>query len=754
MQRWVWLISIFVLAGCAVQSTESDRHPAPIAGQPIKGSGASVYRVMEDGTIQLFPDPTTFFAWGYTWADVVIVDDEALARYPTGPVLSRWVTGTQPSALYVLENGTRYPIPDAATLALTGGEPHFVIPLALDLLNTFPVGDMAFPVDDRAEVTVYDAVTTGDEVWVASTQGVTTATGQAVIDQTTMRALAVDDQTVYAGGAGLWRIEHDQPTLISAAFQYITALAVDEMGLLWVADINHYDFAAGSYHTGQGVVAVDPQTGVVVHQLDTPELGYARALAVDNTQTVWIAVPPGGVFQYDVRRRAWQTPYPANVTRLLADGDQVWLAAGSEIVQVANGTFTSIPLPNGINTPRSLMVTPDTLWIGGRHYLAAYQDGAWQTFQPSQHIAFLDDFSAITPSGNGVRADGNQATLYFVDGNWSYAPRGADHAASFDLDAKAEPVMDAFPDPTLHYDRWLMRWPRPALDDGRCLHYIQSPTENPVEAWRHIAQLQTLGIRWVLVNYQGHQQLANLAPIFAQTDLMVIWRPFVRPAHVYLDWANDIALLRALDLPPYIQIYNEPSHPQEWEGQPVDQALYLEHLVAAYTAVYAAGGFTGLQTLEPDWLVESLHALKAADAPFDRLFFVPHPYGLNHPPDFIEDRHGVLGFRAFADIFADELGFVPVMIAGEGGWRLGEQQDTRFPPVDEVQHRDYHVAVFEWFRRGTLSDGEPLPDYLFAFCPWLLSDPTDRAAWFDHPDGDLTLTIEAVAQMPQFDRAP
>ena len=92
------------------------------------------------------------------------------------------------------------------------------------------------------------------------------------------------------------------------------------------------------------------------------------------------------------------------------------------------------------------------------------------------------------------------------------------------------------------------------------------------------------------------------------------------------------------------------------------------------------------------------------------------------------------------------------MIAGEGGWRPGEAQDARFPKIDGALHRDYSMAVFNWFSSGRLSDGEPLPDYLFAYCPWLLSDPTDPAAWFDSRSGDLTLTTQAAAGSPEYRR--
>jgi hypothetical protein len=94
-----------------------------------------------------------------------------------------------------------------------------------------------------------------------------------------------------------------------------------------------------------------------------------------------------------------------------------------------------------------------------------------------------------------------------------------------------------------------------------------------------------------------------------------------------------------------------------------------------------------------------------------------------------------------------------ISLADEGlGWRPGEAQDARFPKIDEALHCDYSLAVFDWFASGRLSDGEPLPDYLFAYCPWLLSDPVDPAAWFDSRSGDLLLTVQAVEAIPNYVR--
>ena len=72
----------------------------------------------------------------------------------------------------------------------------------------------------------------------------------------------------------------------------------------------------------------------------------------------------------------------------------------------------------------------------------------------------------------------------------------------------------------------------------------------------------------------------------------------------------------------------------------------------------------GLQFVNLDWLRLSLQTMKAQGMSqiFDRLFFVSHLYGLNHPPAYAEDINGVLGFREFARIFKDEIGFIPVII--------------------------------------------------------------------------------------------
>jgi hypothetical protein len=300
----------------------------------------------------------------------------------------------------------------------------------------------------------------------------------------------------------------------------------------------------------------------------------------------------------------------------------------------------------------------------------------------------------------------------------------------------------------------LQDWPRPAQDNGLCIHFIPEEYHTPEHLDLHISRLVEMKMKWVLVIYADEIQLEMAAPKFRDAGITVVWRKMLYPGDKYFDWGRDVQVLQSLGVPPYIQIYNEPSVEVLWDDPPLPEEAFMDDLLKAARDVYNAGGYVGLQFVDPDWLREAMHEIRlhGGEPIFRRMFFVPHPYGLNHPPSYQEDLNSVLGFLTFAQVFQEEIGFVPPMIAGEGGWKYGASDDARFPKIDDQLHRDYHVEVFNWFRTGTLSNGQPLPDYLFAFCPWLLSSKMDDSAWFDSFAGDRTLTIEAVKAIPAFVR--
>jgi hypothetical protein len=302
----------------------------------------------------------------------------------------------------------------------------------------------------------------------------------------------------------------------------------------------------------------------------------------------------------------------------------------------------------------------------------------------------------------------------------------------------------------------LRDWPRPANDNGRCIHFLAdriyyTPRDFEIQMPRVI----DLQMRWMLVIYADENQLRLAAPHFKAAGIVPVWRRYLRAYNRYSNWERDIQTIKEFGLPPYLQLYNEPDSEAEWDGRPINRDAWVANFVASAREVYNAGGFVGLQVLDREWARAVIREIKArkGERIFGRMFFVPHAYPLNHPPNYTEDENAVLGFRMFADVFREELGFVPPFIVGEGGWKIGEAHDNRFPKVDEVLLARYYVELFNWFRPpGRLSNGEPLPDYLFAFCPWLLASNTTAGAWYDSFEGERTLLIQSVTKMGTFTR--
>lgn len=300
----------------------------------------------------------------------------------------------------------------------------------------------------------------------------------------------------------------------------------------------------------------------------------------------------------------------------------------------------------------------------------------------------------------------------------------------------------------------LQDFPRPQDDNGLGIHFIASGYYDDKELDKEIARLQALHLKWGTVVYADENQLELAAQKFSQAGIMVVWRKTLRPYQQYSSWQRDIDILKKYNMPPYMQLYNEPELPAEWDNRNINMDRYFTNLIADAKDVYNAGGYPGIQFLDEDDLRRFINEIYArqGEALFHRMFFIPHAYGANHPPNYVEDDTGVLGFRTFATIFYKRLGFVPPFIVGEGGWKIGSQEDTRYPAITDELHRDYTLAVYNWFRSGKLSNGAKLPDYLFAFDMWMLAGSDEAGAWYDSFKGDRTLTINAVSALPMLVR--
>lgn len=300
----------------------------------------------------------------------------------------------------------------------------------------------------------------------------------------------------------------------------------------------------------------------------------------------------------------------------------------------------------------------------------------------------------------------------------------------------------------------LQDFPRPKDDNGLGIHFIASGYYDAKELDKEIARIQALHLKWATVVYADENQLELAAQKFSQAGIMVVWRKTLRPYQQYSSWQRDIDILKKYNMPPYMQLYNEPELPAEWDNRPINMDRYFANLIADAKDVYNAGGYPGIQFLDEDDLrrfINEIYARKG-EALFQRMFFIPHAYGANHPPNYVADDTGVLNFRSFATIFYKRLGFVPPFIVGEGGWKIESQEDNRYPAITDELHRDYTLAVYDWFSSGKLSNGAKLPDYLFAFNMWMLAGSDEAGAWYDSFTGDRTLTINAVSAIPPFVR--
>jgi hypothetical protein len=787
------LVIMITLWLVACQTTRPPT-PAPTAvsltGRSLKGSQPAVYRLMEDGRLRHIQNWPTYLALGYRPEDIVTVADDTLAAYPLDLPLTRWLTGQTDPALYWLKDGRRYRLPDIETLAALGGTALDISPVADDFLAQFPLAAQPLPplapsADEKAHPQPTAALWANGYLFTANQTSQLTRwdtragvyqqyrlSGEPVIE-----ALAVSGSTLYLGTAsgGVWQLAADSsPTpIVAETGGWVSALAVDGE-TLWYADVNHLSLNGAGYRLGRGLVrraANGQETLFNIFGGAHDPLKNITTLAVDPAGALWAGTRFAGVWRYNPAANTWQSYTSFNsgladnaVSDLrLGSNGALWVAIRSGVSRYQNGAWENYPLAEGL-TDRgalSLALTGDnTVWVAGDHYLAWRGPGRdWLVYTALDHPLLAEQFNFVVLDDADPWFIGRQRKIHFDSRAWTAYDSDMRHLAEFTPsqmpDTGVTPPPLDFPDPRQDYTAWLKTWPRPANDNGRGLHFLQTHWFDEIETQKQINRMQKLGVRWSLVNYANRYQLMRTAPMFKEAGIMVVWRPFVRPYESYAHWAGDVAFLRSRGITPYIQLYNEPSLAQEWDqSQPIDQETYLNNLLPAIRQVYDAGGYVGLQFINPDWLRVTLQRMKTEGLTdvFDRLFFVPHPYGLNHPPGYDEDINSVLGFRAYAQIFKEEIGFTPVMIAGEGGWRPGEAQDNRYPAVDEKLHRDYHLAVFDWFRTGQLSNGEPLPDYLLAFCPWLISDPTDPAAWFDSASGDRTLTIEAIQAMPEFER--
>jgi len=271
-------------------------------------------------------------------------------------------------------------------------------------------------------------------------------------------------------------------------------------------------------------------------------------------------------------------------------------------------------------------------------------------------------------------------------------------------------------------DSHLASFPRPEGDNGRGIHFVLDSRQPFVE--HYAPYLKRMKIKWATVYGGDEAQCIRVAKYlkdnFGIFSNMRVYASGERPKTPDF-WEKFAQLSVKNGVPPYIQIFNEPEDGREGFDSP-------EHFASLWgqraEAVVRGGGFPGLQVLSEELLASVSGVSKEVK---NKMYFSLHNYGANHPPIYpypssnvYEDDTAVLRFIAIAGWCEKHLGIIPPMIGGEGGWLFKNHDDTSMPEVSIEKWIDWHYEMYEWFRVGKLSNGERLPDYLFAVCPWLL----------------------------------
>lgn len=330
----------------------------------------------------------------------------------------------------------------------------------------------------------------------------------------------------------------------------------------------------------------------------------------------------------------------------------------------------------------------------------------------------------------------------------------------------------------------LRTYPRPPKDNGIGLHFHTDLSDFNIA--KTVEHLTSIRATWTMIYAQDELQAERAALACFRAGIM----PVVRVGKLITDQVNSAsyvaAMKRALvqsgmvydaDRPPlYVQCFNEPEDSREWKDG-LRPANWPQVFAAKWTAeavqVVAVGGYPGLQVLDRrafDAVVDAVNAAGAQHV-WERAWFCHHNYGVNHPPSYpydarnqqdkpgqtiADDYQCVLKPMAHALWMQERLGFVLPFVGGEGGWWVGNEEDRRYPKLSWTGLANYTREMFEWFRLGVLSNGEPLPDYLFSITPWIAESPTFFSqAWWGNglsPDGTATETIAAVQSISVFER--
>lgn len=291
-------------------------------------------------------------------------------------------------------------------------------------------------------------------------------------------------------------------------------------------------------------------------------------------------------------------------------------------------------------------------------------------------------------------------------------------------------------------------YPRPVGDSGRGFDWVPTLHSSPEVVDRFVQNARAMGASWVVLLNDGAQIGQNdylVRQLVANhiEPIMRIYTPQGQPVSGDLEAMTRHYVGLGVH---YFQPYNEPNLPEENPDGQVSVARYVDRWAPAARAILAGGGLPGIGSLAPGAPVDDVAFLRSTLQELKRRgqadllnqgWISLHNYTFNRPIDYAGDSNGFLKFRWYDQVARDELGRSLPVIGTEGGPRLGDHQDPRYPAVDQSRRDALVEEAFHY-----LPGREP---YFFAQTQWLLAneagggqDPSWRADALYGPDGTPT----------------
>jgi hypothetical protein len=294
----------------------------------------------------------------------------------------------------------------------------------------------------------------------------------------------------------------------------------------------------------------------------------------------------------------------------------------------------------------------------------------------------------------------------------------------------------------------ISQYPHPTGDSGRGFHWIPTLHSDPSVVDRFVKAARSMGASWVVFLNDGSKigDNDNLVRQLVANHIEPVMR-------IYTDQGQKISGDLTGMVRHYSQLgvhyflpYNEPNLPNENPDGQVSVNNYADRWAAAARAIEAGGGLPGIGGLAPGAPVDDVGFLRSTlqrirsqgeGAVLDHAWIAAHNYSFNRPAAYSDTSNGFLKFRWYDQVSQDVLGRSLPVISTEGGARMGDNVDRRFPTVGSSERDQIGVDSFEY-----LNHREP---YFFAQTQWVLAneaggghDPMWSADALFGPDGSPT----------------